>query len=193
MLATEGAGSRVRWEVLWVNPKTKRVERKQFGADHSGAVKLYVRVKSAGRKGATLRSMNMGFPPPDVYADREEVIVTVGGKRKKAKRMVLPRTYLVRMAELNLRGIWWCPYCCELRKFVYRKGFKLDGRFVPQAGMCCPMCHVSQTNWHVKHYNPAAATMEYREGKVSNPASQTDAAQRRRERRARRQRERQGK
>lgn len=198
MLTTNGAPQRVRWEVLWVNPTTKKIERKQFGHDHSGAVKLYARVVAAGRRGVTLRSMNMGFPPPDQYADREEVIVSVGGKRKRGKRMIEPRVYIERMGELNLRGIWWCPYCCELRKFVFKKGRKANesrGKYHNQTvtwrmpantetHLACPMCGVDQGDSHVKRYNPAAATLEYREGTVKNPALQTDAARRRRERRA---------
>lgn len=184
MIATPNNASRAKWEVLWINPRIKKIERKDFGADHTGAVKLYARVAAAGRKGVTLRCKNMGIPPPDQYADREEVIVTIGGKRKKGKRLIEPRQYLVRMGALNLKGIWYCPFCGELRKFVYRKGFMLDGRFVAKPMMCCPMCHISQDNWHVKRYNPSAVLMEYRDGTIKSPSSQTDAAQRRRERRA---------
>jgi hypothetical protein len=185
MYTSSGAPERARWEVLWINPHTKKIERKPFGADHSGAVKLYARVVKAGRKGVTLRCMNMGFPPPDQYADREEVIIKLpGGKAQKGKRMITPQVYLQRMGALNLRGIWWCPFCCELRKFVYRKGFRLDGRFVAKPMMCCPICHISQENWHVKRYNPSATLMEYRDGTIKSPSSQTAASQRRRERRA---------
>lgn len=201
---TNGSMLRTRWEVLWVNPRTKRIERKPFGHDHSGAVKLYARVKAAGRTGVTLRACNVGFPPPDKYADREEVIVTVKGKRMKGKRIIQPPVYVTRMGELNLRGIWWCPYCCELRRFVFKKGTRAvesKGKYHNQtvvwkmpasseARMACPMCGVDHADWHVKRYNPSAQMMEYRERTVQNPASQTDAAIRRRERRQARKRKR---
>ena len=155
MYATKGNATRVRWEVLWI-AKGKLI-RKPFEHDLMGAVELYTKLVRAERKGATLRSCNMGFPPPDKYADRAEVIVIRNGRKFKAKQMIVPRVYHERMHGINVKGAWWCPYCMKMRRFERREGFELEGIWVDEPGMACPVCKISHRDASVSKYNPLAA------------------------------------
>ncbi len=171
MYATNGNASRVRWQVLWISKG--KVQCKDFEHDLASALDLYVKVKGA-RSGATLRSCNMGFPPPDKYADWEterfqiverKVPVTVNGKRrvkwKKFKQplpdqLIEPRSYRDRMHAMNVKGWWWCPYCLSMRQFRKRNFFKLEGIRVDEASMNCPICDISHRDASVQKYNPIA-------------------------------------
>jgi hypothetical protein len=150
------------WKVVWrkadgklvtfvPEPKTDMVE----------AQRIYEKALAIGRK-PTLICTNVGFPPPDKYADRERVLL---GRRKGTKtkvyKLVLttPRQYFTKMWHLNRQGVWWCPYCRKLRRFVKRKGFRLDGIWVPDEHMGCPVCKITHRDGHVRRYNPVAQTM----------------------------------
>lgn len=179
MYATDGTPQRARWEVLWI--KDRRIIRKDFGTDLQGAVDLYARV-SGKRRGVTLRCRNMGFPPPDRLADREEVIVRHNGRRVKGKRIIEPKRYVETMDALNRRGVWWCPYCRQLRRFVRRNGYHFEGHWIERAGMHCPMCGVSQSDFHVRRYNPITLMIEMRGTAGIRKADPNNSDERKRER-----------
>lgn len=136
---------RARWAVLWV--KDGRVIRKNFGADLSGAIQLYGKAAAAEKRGLTLLCCNMGFAPPEELQPR---IVT--GMRRGVK----VTGKLVPLKKLNEKGIWYCPYCMKLRRFVKKAGFYLDGVWVPDARIACPMCGISHNDHHVRKWNPSA-------------------------------------
>src|SRR5450755_1243432 len=66
------------------------------------------------------------------------------------------------MLELNMQGRWWCPYCIKLRKF-YRDTD--EGRKIV---MKCPVCEITNYNFHVKRWNPKAKTLERRGSQSRN-------------------------
>lgn len=142
-----------RWEVRWVGKKGGIVH-KVYDEDFGGALEHYTKLKDAQRKGVTLRCMNVGFPPPKRIIEHEVVkwqVVRRGGKRYKKK--VIEHENL--MEDLNAQGVWWCPYCIKLRRFVDRSD---RGQILFE----CPVCDVSNYNWHVKRWNPTAKTVEFR-------------------------------
>lgn len=165
MHATNGAPTRVRWQVCWQDKRGK-IQRKDFEHDLAGALELYVKVVKAERKAATLRSCNMAFPPPDKYADWETDRFEIfelkrNGQWKKFKKplpdaLIIPRVYQGRMHAVNVRGIWWCPYCMKLRRFVKRNYFIIDGIKVPEVSMNCPVCSISNRDAAIQKYNPIA-------------------------------------
>lgn len=155
MYATNGNAERARWQVLWIGKG--KVQSKDFDHDLAGALELYEKVKAAGRSGATLRCCNMGFPPPVKYADREEVIVLRGGRKFKGQQIIVPHVYRERMHGVNVKGAWWCPYCIKLRRFKRREGFELEGIWIDEPAMVCPMCNISHRDASVSKYNPLAA------------------------------------
>lgn len=138
------------WEVLWV-AKGRR-QRKDFGHDIAGARELENKLLRAGRKDVTLRCKNYGFPPPEKYQPYH-VIVRRGKKRFRATR--------VPMKALNLRGIFWCPYCMKLRRFKTVSGFVLEGIRMEEKRHICPVCHINVSDRHVKIHNPLAGRIEY--------------------------------
>lgn len=148
MYATNGNAQRSRWEVLWI--KKGRVVGKDCGADFAEALRIYGLALQAGKKGATLRCKNMSFAPPEKYADHETIVVTRGGKRYKKTVVIYPYVYHHRMTEMNLKGIWWCPYCVKMRRFT--KKDRITGPV-----MECPMCKASNQLGTVKMYNPHAS------------------------------------
>lgn len=158
MLAIDGVSTRAQWQVLWINKG--RIQRKDFEHDLSGALELYGKVLVAERKGATLRCCNMGFPPPDKYADREEIIVIRDGRRFKGRKLIIPRVYRDTMNTLNARGIFWCPYCITMRKFKRKEFFRLEGIKVEEPSMNCPMCDISHRDGNVMKYNPTAVRFQ---------------------------------
>lgn len=180
MYANGGAPARARWEVLWV--KDGRVVRKPVGHDLAEGLRIYTLATTAGRRAVTLRCTNMQFPPPDKYADREDVVVERNGKRYRGKRLIEPRQYLVRMGELNVRGVWWCGYCMQMRRFVKRSGFYVDGVWNADEHLACPICGASHRI--VGRYNPMSLRIEMRgqNQRVPDP----DAAEKKREKRRQR-------
>lgn len=154
-----------RWSVAWIHEgKVKRVD---CGEDFREARRVYRLALLGDRSNVVLFSPNVGFaPPPELQAQ---------------------------MQAQNARGVWWCPYCVELRKFVYKKAIRVEGRLLPDTGMYCPICGISQRDHHVRRANPAAALMEHRTTKRVAKPDDVKAAERkaRRERRkARRAKER---
>ena len=127
-----------RWSVMWVS-KGEIYER-EYEVDLSEAVRVYVLLIRAGKKGATLRCQNVGFPPPKKFRGR--------------------------MEALNRRGIWWCPYCMKMRKFENRAGFEIEDVWVSYGDRvkvpCCPMCDISSRDGNVMRYNPMAANLANR-------------------------------
>lgn len=157
-------GARMRWSVLWYIPKEDRIKRIRCGEDLNEAVRLYQLALRGGKRLPTLRCDNFAFPPPEkyrphsVYVIQEETYRTPKGKKKKREvRTVEAR---VPMDAANRKGIFWCPYCRELRRFQMQSGFMHDGRWVPEpdkrGGLYCPMCGVSHRDFNVRRWNPIA-------------------------------------
>lgn len=160
MYATDGAALRARWQVLW--QAKGKTQRKEFGTDFAGARDLYVKLIQGERKAVTLRCANVAFPPPDKYADQEDyIIVASNGRRYRGKRVVEPRVYRELMGGLNARGIWYCPYCMAMRRFVKRNYFMFEGIRVDEPSMQCPMCRATHRDNAVSRYNPIS--LRYRE------------------------------
>jgi rubrerythrin len=138
--------------VIWLGKKG--LVRKEFEEDFGDALRTYHLLKSNGRKLVTLRCMNVGFPPPESVTAEEVVTwkaVTRKGKRYKVKDIATVN----RMPALNDEGIWWCPYCIQLRPF------KLTKDWTGQPHMVCPVCKVNERNFHVRQHNPKAIIVEY--------------------------------
>lgn len=175
---------RTRWSVMWVVKKKGKlyIIEKTFENDLSSAMELYDKAKRAGKRMVTLRSMNVGFPPPERLRPRYEQrkvdtgktkLVKKGGKTRRKRIVRTVEVEVVPMSELNLKGVWWCPYCRELRRFEHWDGVKTDGSFFKgirdskptfmlHPGMYCPMCGINQNDSHVRRWNPQAALLEFR-------------------------------
>lgn len=152
MLVTADPAARTRWEVIWMH--NGQVKRKKFGADLAGAVVLYTKAVQAGKRGATLRCANVGWPPPAELQPHERV-VRLKGKKKPTKVRVTP------MRKLNReRGLWWCPYCMKLRKFVHRTNTKVGGVTLRTNAWGCQVCGVTTKDSHVQRWNPLALEVE---------------------------------
>lgn len=174
-MSNSAALSLARWEVLWL--KNGKVLRKDCGTDFAEAQRLYTKVVQAGKSGATLRCKNVGFPPPDKYYRKPVIrIEKVGRKRIKH------RVYVSVMGQLNIKGIWWCAYCCQMRRFAKRKGRTVDGVYLPFEHMACPVCGVTHENFWIKRYNPLAQRIAAAPGRMSNPNRRAEARERRRRR-----------
>lgn len=165
-------GDRTRWEVLWVvrkKGKQPRIVCIEFENDFSGALQLYLKVKAAGRPLCTLRCTNVGFPPPEKF--RPHFIRVVVGhkvvrrKGRKFRKKIYGDQEVIPLKELNLKGVWWCPYCREMRRFQHWDGYEsrtlFSGVWIPKPGMYCPMCGISQEDHHVRKWNPQAITIQY--------------------------------
>lgn len=148
------ASDRARWEVI-ISGKAKTV-RKKFGADLAGAVALYGKaVGKFGTKRVTLRCCNIAIPPPPELQPHEK-LVRVKGKKKPMAVLVRPLNALNKS-----KGIWWCPYCMKLRRFVERRGLrKEDGSGWEYENAYkfhrCPVCHISHKDGGVRRWNPIA-------------------------------------
>jgi hypothetical protein len=155
-LSQDSLNNGARWEVIWVN-KRHGLTRKPFDHDFGAALRTYYLLRSSGRKGVTLRCCNVGFPPP-VSITRSPVtkweIVTKRGKRYK-KRIVKHEDLLE--TKYNPVGIWWCPYCIQLRRFK-----QIQDEWTRGQHMVCPVCGITERNWHVRQYNPQAKIVEWR-------------------------------
>lgn len=165
MLATNNTPQRARWAVVWI--AKGRVIRKDFDHEFAEALRIYTLASKADKSGVTLVCVNMGFPPPDKYADHEDTVVlkkfrVKGTKKVVTKkvpgepRLILPRVYRVRMGELNRKGIWWCPFCVKLRRFKRYDAYEFEGIHVDTPTWSCPICGVSHNHGSVKMYNPYA-------------------------------------
>lgn len=132
-MATESMLTHARWEVMWVAVKNgkKKIVCIDHDDDFVSARDLYVKVKQAGKKLPTLRCKNIGFAPPERMRNK--------------------------MASYNRQGVWWCPYCMELRRFEKRGWIELDEKlYTAEPAYYCPMCDISHQNHHVVAFNPAA-------------------------------------
>lgn len=154
-----------RWEVMWVIVHKGKKHIKVIECDQNlpEAMRIYNLAKQGGRKMVTLRCKNVGFPPPPKYIDDEILTIRKGKhKGKRVKRQTHPPVYLHKMGALNVKGVWWCPYCMELRKFELRQGFETrTGQYVAQKGFYCQMCDIPHTNHYVSKYNPMSMRLEY--------------------------------
>ena len=112
--------------------------------------------KRADKVLLTLRSCNAAFPPPEKY--QEYKLENYGTKREPKWVKVL-----FRMERTNAKGIYWCPFCRQFRRFNRQSGMFSEGVFVPDStkggGLFCPMCGISYRDWHVRHWNPHCARM----------------------------------
>lgn len=142
-----------RWGVMWRNAKTGNWTIKSTDDDFSAAQELLVKLIQAGRKGVSIRSLNVAFPPPSRITAFEEVTVTRNPRTKK-KRTVT--TIINLMEQFNQEGAWWCPYCIKVRKFIQEE----RGRRIL---MVCPACGISSNDGMVKKYNPYALMLEVRQ------------------------------
>lgn len=135
--------TRATWEVRWV--RNRRVVVVDLKGDFAEALRIYTKAVKAGLSDATLRSKNVGFPPP-----------------QKLRPYIYKRTKnsdgvrIVPLYHYNLHGWWWCPFCIHLRKFVHRNGFMYAGQWVPEPGYHCQMCGISHRDGHVAKWNPHA-------------------------------------
>lgn len=165
-------GAHARWAVLWVVEKPKKVKlkkggyrvenrpvviEKDFEQDLNAAIELYVKVKEAGRENPTLLSRNVAFPPEERFLPYTKQV-----KRKDGRKTKIVTIRLEPMKIVNKRGLTWCPYCREFRKFQLQDGFRVDGIYVADKGWHCPMCQVSHRNHHVRKYNPQMVQEYYR-------------------------------
>lgn len=165
-------GAHARWKVCWIGKKKVKVRlrngstairkkpviiEREFGNDLSGAIALYTRAKEAGKDQATLVCTNVGFPPPEKYQAK---LVTKKKKVNEVKRKVTVRVNPMKV--LNRRGITWCPYCREFRRFQMQDGFRYEGHYVADKGAHCPICGISHRNYLVRRYNPEMQVMFYR-------------------------------
>jgi hypothetical protein len=156
------SGSSAQWAVHWIVVKKgrKKVIDYDCGTNLDEAIRVYGLAKKAEKPFATLRCKNVGFPPPEKYQVHEKLKkrwVTKGGRKK------IDRYYVTvdPMLTVNERGIWWCPYCRELRKFLKQSGFNLETIYIPEGGKYCPICGTSHRDYWVRKYNPAARAMAY--------------------------------
>lgn len=166
---TGSAPERANWEVLWI--KNGKIQRKWCGHDLMEALRIYELVKDAGRSGVTLRCANFGFPPPEKLQPRvvkakkrldPPKIVTIRGKRYK-KHFEVVDAIKTPMKEKNKEGIWWCPYCMKLRRFVFTQMSPGTGGLpkVHDPAYRCPMCKIPHRNHEVRRWNPIATQLFY--------------------------------
>lgn len=183
-------GSIARWEVIWWSKKGKRFIVKTFDNDLASAQALFMRVKELRAPFATLRCTNVGFPPPEQYRPYMKKFVKRERVKRKGKtrikRTIIERE-IVPMEGINLKGVWWCPYCCQMRKFR-----RLDGMNYHHGGetyyldgtvYACPVCEITHTNHHVRKWNPHAQRMAYRPIKQTRVRRSNGRARKRRTRR----------
>lgn len=161
-------GGQIKWAVLWEIEKGKKgktvIIRKDCD-DLTEAVKLYNKVVAAGRSNPTLLSANVGFPPPVKFQRKEWRCLNPGEAKSKQKWVKV----LVIMEKANYKGIFWCPYCREFRRFGGQKFYYVEGRFARHPNkrgmLACPMCGISHRDYHVRNWNPMAAEFYLRESR----------------------------
>ena len=158
MNTANDAATRARWQVIWV--KDRRIHRVGTGDDMHEALRLYgLAVASPERTNVTLRCQNMGFPPPVKYRPR---VVTFDKPRRLKDGTPVTSVRVVPMAKLNRNGIWWCPFCIQLRRFVFEKGWWTQEQvWMAEPRMRCPVCSVSHDSMEVRKWNPLAARLFY--------------------------------
>lgn len=140
---------RARWSVMWV--KGTRIIEKKFAEDLPAALRLYANAAKASKPGLTLRCTNMGQPPPDSVRLGTRIETRRIGKRRKRVRV---KVKYDRMMELNSKGLYWCSYCCKLRRF---REIKERREVVLQ----CPMCKITSRDFNIRQHNPKAVVISY--------------------------------
>jgi hypothetical protein len=158
-----GMADHMKWSVMWLVVKDGdySIIDKDMDNDLSEAIRLYTKAKAAGKKFATLRCRNVGFAPAErfrPYVARVRDKRWIRGKRQKGVTKYKFVTK-VPMLKLNRKGIFWCPYCREMRKFQDQSAFFFEGIIVDAPGIYCPICGVSHRDWHVRKWNPIAKRM----------------------------------
>jgi hypothetical protein len=150
-------GDNIKWSVHWIQEGENgyTIREHDCDTDLGEAMKIYMRVKAAGRRMPTLRSRNVGFPPPENWQPYYEKVVTKVKRRGRIRR-IIDWEERTPMLKANAKGIYWCPYCREMRKFKKQGGFFVDGVFNEDTkAIFCPICGVSHRDWHVRKWNPA--------------------------------------
>jgi hypothetical protein len=157
-LSQNAANNGARWEVVWRgSPPKSKLTRKKFDEDFGSALNTYYLLRAAGKQSVTLRCCNIGFPPPHHITQHPTTSWrVVRHKGKKYKRKVTTYEDLLQ-TTYNPRGIWWCPYCIQLRRFA---PIWINPRGSP---MGCPVCGITDRDWYVRHYNPQASITEWRQ------------------------------
>lgn len=154
MITQNSLNNGARWEVRW-RGKNGNIVAKPFDDDFGKAIETYAKLQAAGKQLVTLRSCNVGFAPPDRITHHERTTykaVMRGGKKYKKKVTEI----IDLMPALNRKGVWWCPYCIQLRRFDQDRAYRAE------VVMKCPVCEITNYNWHVKRWNPVAKTIEFR-------------------------------
>jgi hypothetical protein len=151
----------LRWSVLWRTGES--IISHSCGNDLDEAIRVFTMAKKAGKTSATLRCDNAGLPPPEKYQRREWRIVNPDAPKKDQKNVRV----LVLMERANNKGIFWCPYCREFRRFGRQLYYYVEGRFARHPNkrgmLACPMCGISHRDFHVRKWNPVAAMFFQRE------------------------------
>jgi hypothetical protein len=174
-LETFSVGSNLRWDVRWVaklKDKQWHVIVKDFGTDLPGAIEFLQKVKTSGGKRhyITLRCRNSGFAPPEKlqpYWGVKKVKKQVRRRGKLKTVLTYEDVYRVPMKRRNREGVWWCPYCMELREFVrahelpYEPPKAIIDLMPQNGGMYCPMCFVGTSDHNVRKWNPLAERISY--------------------------------
>lgn len=126
-----------RWSVFFI--RNGEINRKRFGSDYHEALEYYTKLKIYEDKGGKISKIslgcdNYGFPPPEKYIDR--------------------------MDKVNDKGIHWCPFCIQMRKFELMEPFIGEINH-DHAGYYCMFCEISHRNELVRRYNPGLAQKPY--------------------------------
>ena len=159
-------GDVLNWSVMWV--VGDRIVRNWYDADLSEAIRIYTKAQAAGKRMVTLHCANSGFPPAERFHPHEARIRDKRWIKGKKQKGIYKYKFVWRdpLARANLKGIWWCPYCREWRRFQTQGGFFYEGVFIEdQRGMYCPMCGISHRDFHVRKWNPHARRQYTTEGK----------------------------
>lgn len=131
--------------------------KKAFDQDFGAALRMYYQVKSSGRNAVTLRCCNVGFPPPKWITHHPVTSWEIVKRRgKRYKRKVVTHEDLLE-TRYNAVGVWWCPFCIQLRRF------KQEQITMQRSQMVCPVCGITERNWYVRQYNPQAKIVEWRQ------------------------------
>lgn len=162
MSAAEHRALYAQWEVIWVVPGP-RIIAQDFESDFVGALELYLKAKRADKKLCTLRCKNVGFPPPEKWRDIEPIYAKRKGKMIVVDEVLAePPTWNRKMRYFNSNGVWWCPYCMQLRRFEKRRWAEIDGEpYSSDPAYYCPICDISHRDAYVIKYNPQAKSIMY--------------------------------
>ena len=149
----QALGGHINWSVLWYSPKKDKIIEKLCGNDFAEALRVYNLARDGGKQRVTLRSCNVGFPPPESFREIRLIPVEdARGKQKWVRR-------LVKMVAANKKGIFWCPYCITFRKFEIVQIRQTEWGPEEDESLICPMCGISHRDFHVRKWNPTAARM----------------------------------